>query len=71
VIAMLKEKLQVWRWLVIGVLFAIATLYKPVAITFAAFLSCFYLLVNIRHRNNRKIAFFQISYQKYTMQAKI
>ncbi len=54
------EKLQAWRWLVIGVLFAVATLYKPVAITFAAFLSFFYLLVNVRHRNSRKIAFLQI-----------
>ncbi len=54
------KKLQIWRWLVIGGLFAIATLYKPVAITFAAFLSCFYLLVNIRSSSNRKMAFFQI-----------
>ncbi len=54
------KKLQIWRWLVIGVLFAIATLYKPVAITFAAFLSGFYLLVNIRHSSDRRIAFFQI-----------
>jgi len=54
------KKLQIWRWLVIGVLFAIATLYKPVAITFAAFLSFFYLLVNIRSSSDRKTAFFQI-----------
>ncbi|MEE9371170.1 MAG: hypothetical protein V3W45_06850 [Sedimentisphaerales bacterium] len=54
------KKLQIWRWLVIGGLFAIATLYKPVAITFAAFLSCFYLLANIRHSSDRKTAFFQI-----------
>jgi len=53
------KKLQIWRWLVVGGLFAIATLYKPVAITFAAFLSCFYLLVNIRS-SDRKTAFFQI-----------
>lgn len=54
------KKLQVWRWLVIGGLFAVATLYKPVAITFAAFLSCFYLLVSIRRSSDRKMAFFQI-----------
>lgn len=53
-------KLQAWRWLVIGVLFAIATLYKPVAIIFAAFLSGFYLLVNVRLSNERKMAFFQV-----------
>jgi len=54
------KKLQIWRWLIIGVLFAVATLYKPVAITFAVFLSCFYLLVNIRRSSDRKMAFFQI-----------
>jgi len=54
------KKLQIWRWLVVGGLFAIATLYKPVAITFAAFLSCFYLLVNICSSSDRKMAFFQI-----------
>ena len=54
------KKLQPWRWLAIGGLFAVATLYKPVAITFAALISFFYLLVNIRHKSDRKIAFLQI-----------
>ena len=54
------KKLEPGRWLVVGGLFALATLYKPVAIIFAVFLAGIYLVVNIRDRRDRKMAFFQI-----------
>jgi len=54
------KKLQPARWLVIGGLFALATLYKPVAITFAAFLGVLYILAPAHKGRSRKLAFFQI-----------
>jgi len=42
------QKVQLWRWLIVGALFALATLYKPVVIVFAVFLSAFYLLSHLR-----------------------
>ncbi len=54
------RKLEVWRWLGVGGLFALATLYKPVAIVFAAFLTVFHLVMHLRDREARKLAFLQV-----------
>jgi hypothetical protein len=54
------QKLQFWRWLIIGSLFAIATLYKPVVIVFAAFLSVAYLSAHLRSGRQFLIALAQI-----------
>ena len=54
------QKLEPWRWLVIGGLFALATLYKPQAIIFAAFLAGFHILLPSRNGGGRKLAFLQI-----------
>lgn len=54
------RKFEPWRWLGIGGLFALATLYKPVAITFAAFLTVFHLIMHLRDSQARKLAFLQI-----------
>ena len=55
-----RRKLQWGRWLAIGGLFALATLYKPVAITFPALLGLFHLLASLRDRQERKLAFLHI-----------
>jgi 4-amino-4-deoxy-L-arabinose transferase-like glycosyltransferase len=55
-----SNKLQLPRWLGIGALFALATLYKPVAITFPAVLGPFYLLVNLRDSQARKLALLHV-----------
>jgi len=54
------KKIQFWRWVTIGLLFAIATLYKPVAITFAVLLSISYLLISLRDKKQIKIALLQV-----------
>lgn len=55
-----KKKLQLGRWLAIGGLFALATLYKTVAVTFPAFLALFYLLTCLRDPQRLKLAFVQV-----------
>ena len=54
------RKIQPLRWIAIGGLFAIATLYKPVAIAFAVLLAIFYFLPNLSNKYQRKVTFFQI-----------
>jgi 4-amino-4-deoxy-L-arabinose transferase-like glycosyltransferase len=54
------EGFSILRWLAIGGLFALATLYKTVAITFPVFLGLFYLLASLRDRRKLKLAFLQI-----------
>ena len=54
------SKVQPLRWIAIGGLFAIATLYKPVAIAFAVLLTAFYFLTNLSDKYQRKVSFFQI-----------
>jgi len=54
------KKLKPVRWLTIGALFALATLYKTVAIVFPVFLCGIYLLINMRDSQMRKIAFLQV-----------
>ncbi len=55
-----KKKLQLGRWLAIGGLFSLATLYKTVAVTFPAFLAFFYLLTCLRNRQRLRLAFVQV-----------
>ena len=54
------EKVQLLRWISIGALFAVATIYKPVAITFAVLLSVVYFAVNFSNARRRKISFLQL-----------
>ena len=55
-----EQKLQPGRWLAIGGLFALATFYKPVAITFAGLLAVFHILTRLHQAEARKIAFLQV-----------
>jgi 4-amino-4-deoxy-L-arabinose transferase-like glycosyltransferase len=55
-----NSQFSILRWLAIGGLFALATLYKTVAITFPVFLGLFYLLASLRDRRKLKLAFLQI-----------
>jgi len=54
------EGFSILRWLAIGGLFALATLYKTVAVTFPAFLGLFYLLSFLHDRRRLRLAFLQI-----------
>ena len=54
------EKVQPLRWIAVGGLFAIATIYKPVAITFAAILTMVYFLTNLGSKRQAKISFLQV-----------
>ena len=54
------EKIQPLRWIAVGGLFAIATIYKPVAITFAAILTLVYFLTNLSSKRQAKISFLQV-----------
>ena len=55
-----RKKLQWQRWLAIGGLFALASVYKQVAVIFAVFLSLLHLLTCLRDSRTRKLAFLQI-----------
>ncbi len=55
-----RKKLQWGRWLAIGGLFALASVYKQVAVIFAAFLSLLHLLTCLGDRQTRKLAFLQV-----------
>ena len=54
------EKIQPLRWVAVGALFAVATIYKPVAITFAAILTFVYFLTNLGSKRQIKISFLQV-----------
>jgi len=51
-----STKLQHGRWISVGLLFALATLYKPVAIAFAILLAGAYVIINISDKQKRKVA---------------
>lgn len=51
-----STKLQAGRWVSVGLLFALATLYKPVAIAFAILLACAYVIINLFDKQKRKMA---------------
>jgi len=55
-----NPRFSILKWLAIGGLFALATLYKTVAVTFPAFLGLFYLLACLRDRQRLRLAFLQI-----------
>ena len=50
-----SKKLQLTRWISVGLLFACATLYKPVAITFAILLAVTYVIINLSDKQKRKM----------------
>jgi hypothetical protein len=54
------QKLQPGRWLAIGGLFALATFYKPVAISFAGLLAISHILTRLREPKAIKLAFSQL-----------
>ncbi|MCK4887981.1 MAG: glycosyltransferase family 39 protein [Planctomycetes bacterium] len=51
-----STKLQPGRWISVGLLFACATLYKPVAIAFAILLAGAYVIINFSDKQKRKMA---------------
>ncbi len=55
-----ETRLCLWRWLTIGALLALATLYKPVAVTFAAILAIFHILAPPQQGRTRKLAIIEI-----------
>jgi hypothetical protein len=58
--SILNSQFSILKWLAIGGLFALATLYKTVAVTFPAFLVLFYLLTCLRDRQRLRLAFVQV-----------
>jgi len=58
--SILNSQFSILKWLVIGGLFALATLYKTVAVTFPAFLGLFYLLSFLRDRQRLRLALLQV-----------
>ena len=50
-----STKLQPGRWISVGLLFALATLYKPVAIAFAVLLAGAYVIINLPDKQKRKM----------------
>jgi len=54
------DQLQWIRWMMIGVLFGLATLYKPVAIVFAVLISAVYLCCHFRSLKEFKMAFARV-----------
>jgi len=58
--SILNSQFSILKWLAIGGLFALATLYKTVAVTFPAFLGLFYLLSFLRDRQRLRLALLQV-----------
>ncbi|MFH1153573.1 MAG: glycosyltransferase family 39 protein [Pseudomonadota bacterium] len=58
--------MQLVRWTAVGLLMATATLYKPVAVTFAVIPCLGYLMINFKDRQARKIALLQVGTAGFT-----
>lgn len=56
-----EDKYQVIRWITVGALFALATLYKPVAIVFAVLISVAYLCCNLNSAKAFRNSFVHVS----------